>query len=99
MPPQTLSSPLLAVLTGLNILNYVDRGVLFGAQPLIQKEFPRSDSDYGLLTFTFLIAYMVAAPCVGWLGDRFSRKKIMAVGVLIWSGFTLLTWVRTRLAS
>jgi MFS family permease len=93
MPPKLYPRLLLAVLTGLNILNYVDRGVLFGAQPLIQKEFPRSDSDYGLLTFTFLIAYMVAAPCVGWLGDRFSRKKIVAIGVLIWSGFTLLTWV------
>lgn len=93
MPPKLYPRLLLAVLTGLNILNYVDRGVLFGAQPLIQKEFPRSDSDYGLLTTTFFIAYMVAAPCVGWLGDRYSRKKIMSVGILIWSGFTLLTWV------
>jgi MFS family permease len=93
MPPKLYPRLLLAVLTGLNILNYVDRGVLFGVQPLIQKEFPRSDRDYGLLTFAFFIAYMVAAPCVGWMGDRFSRKKIMAVGILIWSGFTLLTWV------
>jgi len=99
MPPKLYPRLLLAVLTGLNILNYVDRGVLFGAQPLIQKEFPRSDSDYGLLTFTFLIAYMVAAPCVGWLGDRFSRKKIMAVGVLIWSDSLCSPGLRTRLAS
>src|SRR5689334_11496327 len=93
MPPKLYPRLLLAVLTGLNILNYIDRNVLFGTQPLIQKEFPRSDADYGFLTFAFFIAYMVAAPCVGWLGDRFSRKKIVAVGILIWSGFTLFTWV------
>jgi MFS family permease len=93
MPPKLYPRILLAVLTGLNILNYIDRNVLFGVQPLIQKEFPRSDADYGFLTFAFFIAYMIAAPCVGWLGDRFSRKKIVAVGIVIWSGFTLLTWV------
>jgi MFS family permease len=93
MPPKLYPHLLLAVLTGLNILNYIDRNVLFGVQPLIQKEFPRSDADYGLLTFAFFIAYMIAAPCVGWLGDRYSRKNIVAVGILIWSGFTLLTWV------
>src|SRR6476620_10334639 len=92
MPPKLYPRVLLAVLTGLNILNYIDGNVLFGAQPLIQKEFPRSDAQYGLLTSAFFIAYMIAAPCVGWLGDRFSRKKIVSVGILIWSGFTLLTW-------
>jgi MFS transporter, Spinster family, sphingosine-1-phosphate transporter len=93
MSKKTYPYTMLAVLTGLNMLNYIDRNVLFGVQPLIQKEFPRSDADYGFLTFAFFIAYMVAAPCVGWLGDRFSRKNIVTVGILIWSGFTLLTWV------
>ncbi|MBZ5530777.1 MAG: MFS transporter [Acidobacteriia bacterium] len=93
MSTKTYPYTMLAVLTGLNMLNYIDRNVLFGVQPLIQKEFPRSDADYGFLTFAFFIAYMVAAPCVGWLGDRFSRKNIMTVGILIWSGFTLFTWI------
>ena len=35
---------------------------------------------------------MIAAPLVGWLGDRFPRRNIVVFGIVIWSGFTLLTW-------
>jgi MFS family permease len=93
MPPKTYPYAMLAVLTGLNILNYIDRSVLFAVQPLIKKEFHTSDAQLGILTTVFLLAYMVAAPLVGWMGDRYPRKYIVILGIAIWSGFTFLSWL------
>jgi MFS family permease len=92
MPPKTHPYLMLAVLTGLNILNYIDRNVLFAVQSEIKKEFLVSDASLGVLTSAFFYTYMIAAPLIGWLGDRFPRKNIVVIGILIWSGFTFLTW-------
>jgi len=92
MPPKLHPGPLLAVLTGLNILNYIDRNVLFAVQSDVKKEFLVSDTQIGLLTSAFFFTYMFAAPLVGWMGDRFPRKNIVVIGIFIWSGFTFLTW-------
>src|SRR5580700_1179550 len=83
----------LALLTALNLLNYVDRSVLFAVQPLVQSEFRLSNTQVGYLTSAFLLFYMVAAPFVGPLADRYSRKKIIVGGAIFWSGLTLLTAV------
>ncbi len=83
----------LVLLTALNLLNYVDRSVLFAVQPLVQSEFSLSNTQVGYLTSAFLLFYMVAAPFVGPLADRYSRKKIIVGGAIFWSGLTLLTAV------
>src|SRR6266481_4903204 len=93
MPPKLYPRLLLAVLTGLNILNYIDRNVLFAVQSDVKKEFLVSDAKIGVLTSAFFFCYMFAAPVVGWMGDRFQRKNIVLFGIAIWSGFTLLTWL------
>jgi len=81
----------LIVLTALNLLNYADRNVLFAVQPLVQAEFHVSKTQIGILTTAFLGFYMVAAPFVGPLADRYSRKLIIALGAIFWSALTLLT--------
>lgn len=81
----------LIVLTALNLLNYADRNVLFAVQPLVQAEFHLSKTQIGYLTSAFLGFYMVAAPFVGPLADRYSRKLIIVLGAVFWSGLTLLT--------
>ena len=93
--PQTDLQPrtALIVLTALNLLNYADRNVLFAVQPLVQDEFHLSNAQIGYLTSAFLGFYMVAAPFVGPLADRYSRKLIIVLGALFWSGLTLLTAV------
>lgn len=83
----------LAVLTALNLLNYADRNVLFAVQPLVKVEFQLTNRQIGYLTSAFLGFYMIAAPFVGPLADRYSRKVIMAFGAIFWSGLTLLTAV------
>ncbi len=83
----------LALLTALNLLNYIDRSVLFAVQELIKVEFPRSDASFGLLTTVFFIFYMFAAPFMGPLSVRFSRKSVIIAGAIVWSVATLLTAV------
>jgi multidrug resistance protein len=81
----------LIVLTALNLFNYIDRSILFAVQPLVQAEFHLSYAQVGYLTSAFLAFYMVAAPLVGPLADRYSRKLIIVVGGVFWSTLTLMT--------
>jgi len=83
----------LTVLTALNLLNYIDRSVLFAVQPLVQAEFHITNAQVGYLTSAFLAFYMVAAPFTGPLADRYSRKLIIIIGAMFWSSLTLLSAV------
>lgn len=83
----------LTLLTALNLLNYIDRSVLFAVQPLVQSEFHLSNAQVGYLTSAFLGFYMVAAPFTGPLADRYSRKLIIVLGAVFWSALTLVTAV------
>ena len=84
----------LVLLIGLNLLNFIDRYILPGAQPLIQREFHSTDQQMGALTTAMFVFYMIAAPLTGWLGDRFPRKPLIIGGAILWSLATLGTaWV------
>lgn len=91
MPPRFYPRLALVLLTALNLLNYIDRSVLFAVQPLVQAEFHRSNAEFGFLTTAFFLCYMIAAPIMGALADRYSRKPIMVAGAVVWSGATMLT--------
>ncbi|HSY72480.1 MAG TPA: MFS transporter, partial [Alloacidobacterium sp.] len=81
----------LFLLTCLNLFNFIDRYVLPGVQPLVQKEFGANDAQIGLLTTAFFFTYMIVAPLTGWLGDRYPRRPLIVAGALLWSAATLLT--------
>ena len=85
MTEQTNARFALLLLTLLNFFNYVDRNVLFAVQPLIQHEFKIDDAQMGFLTTVFFICYMVAAPLIAPLADRYPRKWIMGAGAVVWS--------------
>jgi MFS family permease len=81
----------LAVMVGINFLNYMDRYVGAAASPLIQKEFHLSDGQVGLLGSAFLLVYALAAVPFGYWADRGVRKTVVGIGVAIWSVATLFT--------
>jgi len=81
----------LVLLTALNLVNYIDRYILPGVQEMIKAEFHVSDERIGALTTWFFLTYILAAPLTGWLGDRFSRKPLIVIGALLWSGVNLFT--------
>ena len=82
----------LCLLLALNLLNFIDRYILPGTQPLIQTEFHASDQAMGALTTALFITYMLTAPLTGWLGDRFRRKPLIVTGAVLWSLATLATY-------
>src|SRR5258706_7901761 len=92
-PAKVYPRTALIVLTALNLLNYADRNILYAVQPLVQDEFHLTKTQVGYLTSAFLGFYMIAAPFVGPLADRYSRKLIIVFGAIFWSGLTLLTAV------
>jgi len=84
----------LVLLIGLNLLNYIDRYILPGEVPLIQRALHVTDEQMGALTTALFVCYMLTAPLTGWLGDRFRRKPLIIAGAVLWSLATLATaWV------
>lgn len=79
---------ILALLTGLNLLNYLDRLVVSAVLPKIQDDLHLSNFMGGLLATVFLVGYFVTAPVFGALGDRVSRKWLICFGVIVWSAAT-----------
>lgn len=74
-----------AILFFVNLINYMDRFTIAGILTKVQDYYSLSNSQGGLLQTCFVISYMLTAPVFGYLGDRYSRKYIMAGGVLFWS--------------
>jgi MFS family permease len=56
----------------------------------VQDDFNVGNDLGGLLQTAFVLSYMIFAPLFGYLGDRYSRRFIMAFGVLLWSLTTLI---------
>ena len=81
----------LAILTGLNLLNYFDRYVLSAVLPSVQRDLSLKDGDAGRLATAFMIGYFLTSPVFGYLGDRASRKWLIAAGIFVWSLGTVLT--------
>jgi MFS family permease len=81
----------LAVMVGINFLNYLDRYILSAAAPLIQEEFHLTDFQLGVLASAFLVVYAVSALPFGIWADRGVRRTVIGVGVAIWSIATLFT--------
>ncbi|MBX3231705.1 MAG: MFS transporter [Labilithrix sp.] len=82
-------SAILALLTGLNLLNYLDRLVLSAVLPKLIEELGLSQLQGGLLATVFMVGYLATSPIFGMLGDRLPRKGLIAIGVLVWSAATV----------
>src|ERR1041385_808096 len=78
------------LLLAINLFNYIDRQVLAALEPEIRDSFfsptdPNAMWETGLLGTAFLVTYMIAAPTLGWIADRFNRWIIVGLAVIIWS--------------
>lgn len=82
----------LIAMIGLMIgLNYIDRGALSVAAPLMQGELGLTATAYGLVVSAFFWAYVPSQILAGWLADRVSVHRLMAAGVAVWGLATVLT--------
>ena len=80
---------ILALLTGLNFLNYIDRAVIAAILEPMAKELALSNFQAGLLNSAFLIGYFATSPLFGLRADKTARKGLIALGVAIWSVATV----------
>lgn len=80
----------LALLLAINLFNYIDRYVLAALLTPIDGDLlpvggTYNDTLLGALGTAFMVSYMVFAPLFGYLSDRFSRWKLIGLGVILWS--------------
>jgi len=89
---------LVALLSFALLINYVDRGSIGIAAPLIQTEFNLSASEMGWILAAFFWAYAPMQPLMGWLADRIGAERVLVGGFCVWSIATVLTGLATGFA-
>jgi len=89
-----IPGPLLIVIVLLAIsvfINYIDRGNLSIAAPMLKDELGMSASQLGILLSSFFWTYSLFLILSGWLVDRVSVSWVMAIGFFLWSAATSVT--------
>lgn len=72
-------------------INYIDRGNLATAAPLMQDELHLSATQLGVLFSAFYYTYVLLMAPAGWMAERYGAHRMLAIGVVVWSIATFLT--------
>lgn len=80
----------LLLLSTINFMNYADRQVMFALYPYVQDELGFSDVQLGFLGAAFLLVHSMVSVPGGWLADHWYKRKVIALGVFLWSIATVL---------
>lgn len=84
------SARMVTLLTVAAFINYVDRGSLATAAPLVRDEFALSNTQLGLLLSAFFWSYAPGQLPAGWLAERLDARRVLACGLAIWGAATAL---------
>ena len=76
------------VLFLINVLNFYDRNAPGALVEPMRKEFHLSDTQIGLLGGVFIWVYALVGVPLGRIADRWSRKKLLALGIVAWTSLT-----------
>ena len=82
---------LVGLLAAAIFINYIDRGNLATAAPLIKDEFRLNNFQIGVMTSAFFWIYTPSQLLAGWLADRLNPYRALALGFAVWSAATALT--------
>ncbi len=89
----------LGLLTAANVLNYADRQIVSILAQAIKVDLKLDDADLGFILGTaFAVFYSVVGIAMGRISDMLPRKKVMALGVALWSAMTALGGAATSFA-
>lgn len=75
----------LAILTFINLFNYIDRWVVAAVVEPIKASLGLTDTQLGIIGAGFIVVYSLTSPVFGRLGDRRARPPLIAIGVAVWS--------------
>ncbi|HEU0123113.1 MAG TPA: MFS transporter [Bryobacteraceae bacterium] len=89
MPPRQVLFSVL-ILFGINILNFYDRHLSGALVEPMRKEFALSDTNVGLMGSAFIWIYALIGVPLGLVADRWSRKKLLLAGLLVWTAMTAM---------
>lgn len=82
----------LGVLVLVYILNFIDRQILSILAVDIKADLGLTDSDLGFLGgAAFAVFYALFGIPLGRLADNWNRKKLLAIGLALWSAMTALS--------
>jgi MFS family permease len=81
----------LGLLALINLLNYIDRNVIYALFEPIKRDLALTDSQLGWLGSAYIFVFSVAALPFGVVSDLRSRRAVIAGGVTLWSAFTFLS--------
>ncbi|MBP0461256.1 MFS transporter [Streptomyces montanisoli] len=81
----------LGLIVALIVINYIDRSAVSYAVDPLTKAFGISKSQYGYVSSAFSIGYMVFAFLAGPLVDRYGARRVLLLGVALWSVVTAVT--------
>ena len=81
----------LGLLALINLLNYIDRNVVYALFEPIKRDLGLTDGQLGWLASAYILVFSVAALPFGVLSDLRSRRAVIAGGVTVWSAFTFLS--------
>ena len=90
---------LIGLLVAAMLLNYVDRGAVGIAAPLMKSDLALSATGFGLAVSAFFWVYAPAQLLIGWLCDRWCVYRLLAAGLALWALSTTLTAFTGGLAS
>jgi MFS family permease len=80
----------LAILILVTLIAFVDRQILVLIAEPLRKSFGLSDARLGMLQGVGLALFVgIAAFPIGWLADRYDRRRVMAGCILVWSSATI----------
>lgn len=85
------ASRLVLLVTAAVFINYIDRGNLATAAPMLQDQLHLTEGQLGVLMSAFYFGYVPCMPAMGWLAERIGAQRVLAVGVALWSLATLAT--------
>lgn len=72
-------------------LNYADRQAVFSMTGSLKADLGMSDTQLGLIGAVFLWVYAFGCPIAGQIGDRFSKRLLVVISLVIWSLVTVAT--------
>src|SRR5216684_4987014 len=98
IPLSSYQFRLLAVLALINFVNFADRQVLVPLVPLLRAHLGITDSQLGSLQTSLLVVLAAASIPFGFFADRFSRKHIIAGGIVFWSLATFASGLASSFA-
>lgn len=71
--------------------NQADRQIFNIALPAVRADLGLNDVQLGLIASAFILAIGMFVPIAGYVGDKFSKKTVIMLSLLIWSSATFFT--------